>query len=56
MAYLLNSNAVGFRYNDLTVMVSNSDVTKIKYFEYDSAMKKLKGENSKLYDLIEIEK
>lgn len=42
MAYLLNSNAVGFRYNDYTVMISNAEITKFKYLEYDSTTRKLK--------------
>ena len=34
MAYLLNSNAVGMKFNDSTTIVSNSQVQKMKYVDF----------------------
>ena len=34
MAYLLNSNAVGMRFNDSTIIVSNSQFQRMKYVDF----------------------
>ncbi len=41
MSYILNSNAVGMRYNDSTSLISNSDFNEFKY--YDSIGNKMNG-------------
>lgn len=33
MAYILNSNAIGMRYNDSTSLVSNAEFLHFKYFD-----------------------
>lgn len=33
MSYMLNSNAIGMRYNDSTSLISNSDFNKFRYFD-----------------------
>lgn len=33
MSYMLNSNAMGMRYNDSTCLVSNSEFSAFKYFD-----------------------
>lgn len=46
MAFLLNSGAVGFRFNDKSVIVSNSKATEFKYLTYDSNLKSLTNKPS----------
>lgn len=38
ISYILNSNAIGMRYNDSTCIISNAEFTKLKY--YDSLLAK----------------
>ena len=33
MSYMLNSNAVGMRYNDSTCLISNYEFNNFKYFD-----------------------
>jgi len=33
MSYMLNSNAIGMRYNDSTSLISNHEFTRFKYFD-----------------------
>ena len=33
MSYMLNSNAIGMRYNDSTSLVSNCEFTNFRYFD-----------------------
>ncbi len=33
MSYMLNSNAVGMRYNDSTCLISNHEFTNFKYYD-----------------------
>lgn len=41
MGYILNSNATGFKYNDSTAMITNSNQNLYKYIEYNQKEKKL---------------
>lgn len=42
MGYLLNSNAIGFKYNDSTAMISNCKQNQLKYIDYDPLTRKMK--------------
>jgi hypothetical protein len=33
MSYMLNSNAIGMRFNDSTSLISNCEFKKFKYFD-----------------------
>jgi hypothetical protein len=47
MAYLLNSNATGMRFNDSTCIVSNSLFQKMKYIDF---LSKNESEKIELFD------
>ncbi len=53
MGYILNSNAVGFRYNDSSVAITNCKQNRMKYIDYDSANKKVNEAGAVIYKLDE---
>lgn len=55
MAYMLNSNAVGFRYNDSTVAITNCKHNRMKYIDYDSTSKKVNETDAVVYKFEEAE-
>lgn len=55
MGYMLNSNAVGFKYNDSSVAVTNCKHNRMKYIEYDPTTKKVNESDAIIYQLEEAE-
>ena len=55
MAYMLNSNAVGFRYNDSTVAITNCKQNRMKYIDYDTVSKKVNENDAVIYKFEEAE-
>ena len=51
MAYLLNSNATGMRFNDSTTIVSNSQFQRMKYVDF---MANLDDRRPEIFDSLSV--